>query len=55
MKQIKRILTQVERILLRLCIVLFVILLVVQFLLQFPAIRAVITTIDTLEGNPYLR
>lgn len=55
MKHLKTILMRVEQILLKTSIVLAILLIIAQVLLQFPSIRAILTTVDALEGNPYTR
>lgn len=44
---------QVERWLLRLICVAAALLIIVQGLLQVPSVRAVLTRVDVLEGEPY--
>jgi len=55
MKRLKSIMTRVEQVLLKTSIVLAIVLIVVQLLLQFPSIRTVMTTVDSLEGYSYIR
>jgi hypothetical protein len=55
MKRLKTIFILVEQFLLKTSIVLAIVLIMAQVLLQFPSIRALITTVDALEGYPYTR
>lgn len=54
-EQIKKFFNRVERVLLRLSIALAILLVLSQVMLQIPAVRMIITSVDLLEGHPYHR
>lgn len=47
--------SRIDRLLIRIAIGLGIALLVSQSLLQLPGLRSLLTTVDSLEGVPYIR
>lgn len=52
-KRLEQMMPRVERGLIKVGIILAIVLVIMQGMLQFPALRTVLTQVDRMEGVPY--
>lgn len=53
LKRLEQIMPRIERGLIKVGIILAIVLVLMQGMLQFPALRIMLTQVDMMEGDPY--